>query len=225
MRLSSILGVAALIAFAAQPAQAGAWARGKGKAFLSTGSYSTWPDGRALERPDVYGTIYGEYGITNRLTLGVDLGSADAEKWSRTRAIGFLRYTLTRSEARNQFAIDLGVGQDESQTVMRAGLSFGRGFSFGKSNGWVSLDWATLHDFKTLEQSHSLEATLGTSWRKSKLMAQFSGYQNRKGDQTLTFTPSWAREMRPGLHLEVGVAFGIKGKPDHSLKVAVWRSF
>ena len=72
----------------------------------------------------------------------MDYGQGDFTR----EAMAFLRYTLTRPEARWQVAVDLGAGRREvdqlgERDLMRAGLSLGHGFC-ARNAGLAGLDGA-----------------------------------------------------------------------------------
>lgn len=209
----------------AQGAHAGAWPRGTGNVFLSSGGLLTWPRGRAFEYPDVYGTGYAEFGVSPRITLGLDLGSADATRAERHKIVAFMRYSLSASGAPNQLALDIGGGRYLGKPVLRAGLAYGRGFSIGAQSGWLTLDWTVLHETGTTTQVHSIDATFGVSFPRSKLIAQLSGHQSASGLQSASITPSYVREIGKGRYIEIGAVLGLKGKPDPALKIGIWQEF
>lgn len=204
---------------------AGAWPRGEGKVFISASGSFTWPEGRALELPDIYGSNFLEYGLIDRVTLGLDLGSADITRADRLKAVGFARYTLTRPDAPNQFAIDAGLGQLNGASVVRLGVSYGRGFQSFGLNSWISIEAHSLYDPKGRAFTSSLDATYGVGLARGKLMAQISGYRSFDHAQSLSITPSYVLDLGKGRHLEIGSRIGLRGVPDPALKIGIWQEF
>ena len=225
MGFYKVLAVGLLICVSAQQSLAGAWPRGKGNAFISSTASMTWPSGRDFDLPDVYGGGYFEYGLSDRLTLGVDLGSSDATRPDRLKAVGFLRYTLTNAQSRHQFALDLGGGQNLGQNAIRLGASYGTGLKILQRSGWLSIEAHVLGNPKNLQSSQSLDATLGVNLEHGKLMALFSAYSAPTGQSTLTLTPSYAHKLPGKRHLVIGVTFDLRGAPDPALKLGVWQEF
>jgi len=223
--MRAFIFLAGLIAVLGSSVQAGAWARGEGKSFASVTAFATWPAGRAPEMPDVYVSTYAEYGLSPRLTFGLDLGSADYANPDRHKALAFVRYTLTEASSANQAAIDFGAGRDEAQPVVRLGLAYGRGMQMNGHNGWFSAE-ATGH-YAPQSNQHALSGniTVGISAGRMKYLAQVSGSQAYSGLQTATFTPSVVRQLNDRMHLQLGAAIGLKNKPDPALKVGVWIEF
>ncbi len=108
-------------AIAALPAagSAGAWARGDGEAFVSVKASAVPGPTPAL---DPTFALYGEYGLTPRLTLGA---SWDKLTPPYSLAKGFARWNVTPAEATWQIALEAGGSVEFDDT----GLGFGR-FSF-----------------------------------------------------------------------------------------------
>ena len=209
----------------AQHANAGAWPRGKGKTFSASSAILTWPDGRTIDLPDIYGSTYLEYGISPRLTMGLDMGSPDATRPDRLKTVGFLRYTLTGPNKTHQFAIDVGGGRYLGPDVFRLGISYGLGFQSFSKNSWVAVDAHALRTTTGTQTAYVLDATYGISLKRGKLMAQVSAFHAFDNAKSLNFAPSYALDLGRKRHLEVGVIVGLRGKPDPTLKVGIWQDF
>ena len=81
MRWLSVL-LAIIACLAAPDAMAGAWQREPGHGFASTAVRLSWPQDvthwTSRKPTQTYYTLYVEYGVTPRLTLGLDLGLVGA---------------------------------------------------------------------------------------------------------------------------------------------------
>ena len=88
----------------AAPAHAGAWPREPGAAFLSARTDLE----RSRDGGDLSGEIYGEYGLTKRVTLIGQLSNSD-EAWTQSRASTSVNVALGALDATNRFAVSLGV--------------------------------------------------------------------------------------------------------------------
>lgn len=75
------------------PALAGAWPRGKGNVFVASSTY-VLPSG-------AYTGLYAEWGVTERLTLGLDLGRGVS---GQDKAVAFVQAPLIRPVAGHHFA-------------------------------------------------------------------------------------------------------------------------
>mgnify|MGYP006276212409 FL=1 len=131
----------------ATPGRAGAWAMEEGASFLSL-SYGVSTDA-AWDAGTV--SLYGAYGLTPRLTFGVNLDQ---------RAVGphtldlFLRRHMTEPEDRLQVALEVGVEVeldghvDETRGTLSlssemgrptVALHLGRGIEWSAGTGWIDL--------------------------------------------------------------------------------------
>ncbi|MEI4471557.1 hypothetical protein [Frigidibacter sp. MR17.24] len=117
----------------AGPAAAGPWPRDRGATFLSFGQES----GRSGD----WTSLYGEYGLTGTLTLGVDGGVTDAGDGI---AIVFLQSAFGAPDARHRFTASLGIGASRSDDrvtpVMQGAGSWGFGFDAAPGPAWFALD-------------------------------------------------------------------------------------
>ncbi len=93
-------------------ALAGAWARGEGKAFVS-GKVALTPGD--WEEPEPTIALYGEYGLTPRLTLGASLDKLDPP-YSLAKL--FARWNLAESDATWQIALEAGGGIEFDDTAL-----------------------------------------------------------------------------------------------------------
>ena len=204
---------------------AGPWPRGEGNVFLSSSAFLTWPAGRVPEAPDIYGSGFAEYGLTDRLTLGLDIGSPDYMNMDRLKAVGFVKYSLSAPEAIHQVALDLGGGTDQGTGVIRLGASYGRGWSLMDTPGWFTLSGVALYAPERNENTFGLDMTVGVSSGDMKYIAQLSAMRAYDGADYISVTPSAVRKIGKHLHLEIGASFGIRNKPDPALKLGIWQEF
>ncbi|KAG1715378.1 3-succinoylsemialdehyde-pyridine dehydrogenase [Nymphon striatum] len=114
-------------------ASAGAWPQQKGQAFVSVTSNLSFPDIYMIEaEPSMYQALYVEYGLTDKLTLGVDAGRSVAGKG---KTVVFLRHPVFAGREKAKYAVELGVGKIAGRSVLRPGMSFGRWISDRKTVG------------------------------------------------------------------------------------------
>jgi hypothetical protein len=126
-----ILGLC-LAALAWTPAMAGPWQREEGRGFAAL----TWRGGAEAA---AYTSLYLDYGLGPRLTLGLDAGRAADGGGT---AIVFLQRAGATGRLRH--SVQLGLGAREGAPVLRPGLSLGRGFGTGRRSGWVAADAVAL---------------------------------------------------------------------------------
>lgn len=199
-------------------AQAGAWPREKGEGFLS---FSTESDAQG---DDIFTALYVEYGITQTLTAGVDLGFSDDALY---KAVAFGRLPLNQPGASWKITAEMGVGLAEEDAVLRPGLLLGRSLALGDRSGWLSLEsLAYIAAEDPQEINISTDVTLGVNVTdKTKMLLQLQNGNDPMNPDYLNFAPSVVIEKKPGLHLELGMKAGLKESGDYALKLGLWRTF
>ncbi|RKF14935.1 hypothetical protein D6850_08700 [Roseovarius spongiae] len=199
-------------------AAAGAWLREKGAGFLSYDV--TLKEGGATRG---YGSLYAEYGVRPRLTLGVDMGSNEE---GRYEAFAFAVLPLGRPDAPLRRSLELGLGAVEGAAVFRPGLSVGRGFMALGQSGWVALDSRALISLDTGEIRTKTDVTLGLNrGERAKWILQLQQGGPMADPDYLRLAPSVVLRTRPGRHLELGMTAGLGGAEDYGIKLGVWREF
>lgn len=204
----------------ADPAAGGAWLREDGTGFLAySGVYNE--DGR------LDGSLYLEYGFRPKLTLGakVDIDMTDGRAGDGT-AFLFGRKAIPTGERRFKLAYEFGIGStfgDDSEMLLRTGLSYGRGITLWNRNGWVAVDSAVEWALQDGNDTAKLDATFGlTLNHRFKVMMQ-AFYSETDGASTTTLAPSviWQRNKEtPSYQLGVEAKEG-----EFALKLGVWRTF
>jgi hypothetical protein len=203
----------------ATAAMGGAWPRAKGEGFLATSATVEERDEFGLYRQSF--SLYAEYGATERLTFGVDLGG-DAQRM--TKAIVFLRWPLRDSVRKTRLAAEFGLGQVEEENALRPGLSIGRGITIGKHHGWLNADTRVIlwQGGAAFEADFTAGLSLGT---RVKAIMQLQAGLPDQGQDYLRLAPSLVYEMRPGAHLELGLTEPLSGGGARGFKLGLWRKF
>ncbi|MEM9318817.1 MAG: hypothetical protein AAGA70_07390 [Pseudomonadota bacterium] len=218
----------------AQPVFSGPWARDPGAVFLS---YSLNLDSE-FEEFDLtpYHSIYGEFGLGRRLTLGADIGGDEAT----SQGSGFLRYTLTRNAAVWQFAGDIGVGWRavdgaETAQMLRVGASVGRGFGRDRfdwvpwvdpEGGWFSVDAYTLLDPDGDQTLWQAEATLGIVLSaRTGAMVQAKVEEYPDAEMAAFISPSLLVYFGEDTTLRLGGRVSVAGTQEAGLQIGLWREF
>lgn len=201
-------------------AQAGAWPREKGKTFLANSGQVEGPDGYGFYHPTF--ALYGEYGLTERLTVGADIGGDGVQM---SKVIGFLRWPLGHRDRTVKLAFEIGAGQVGAKNALRPGLSLGRGLSLWDRNGWLALDNRAVV-FSADKMALESDFTFGlSSSRKTKVILQVQAGLPAYGDAYARFAPSFVYETKPGQHIEIGVSQMFHGGRRHGVKLGLWRNF
>ncbi|MDF1669849.1 MAG: hypothetical protein P1U83_09555 [Roseovarius sp.] len=211
-----VLVMVFLVMLGAQ-AHAGAWMRSKGEGFLSFNvEYNP-------EVKSTFTSLFIEYGITPRITSGVDLGFADDTLY---KAVAFGRYPLSAPDTDWQVSLEMGMGVAEDEAVLRPGLMLGRGLELGKLSGWLSIEALAYYEVDQDDVNVSTDLTLGVNLRKDlKLLVQLQNGNQPMNPDYLDLATSVVVKKAPGLHLELGVKTGLKDTGSAAFKLGLWHKF
>lgn len=210
-------------------AQAGAWPREQGSVFVSA-SYRAVADVAALGSlralmQDGYNALYAEYGLTPRLTLGLDAGYAMDGRFS---GVGFARWSLDNGSGRNRLALSLGAGLagPPGETLVQLGAHWGTSLSFGWSDGWMGLDLTAIQRLETDGIAAKADFTFGLApsdgW-KAILQLQAGSYPG--ADAYLRLAPSIVRRTGAASHIEIGLEAELLGSGMVGAKIGSWIEF
>ena len=224
-RAAGALRAAALLLCAvATPAWSGAWLKEKGQAFLSFGlDRDRWGDWKS---------VYGEYGWSDRFTVGVSAGGRDNPLMPVTgmdiEGYAFLRGAI-RGTGATRIAWQIGAGAklDQEAGILpqaHLGGAIGHGFSNG---WWTNLDLAAVTTFHPVEQTHELRADAALGLGEVGLGGMRLGdvviEASARHDGTRTsyeVTPSIGRTIR-GVQARAGLRLGT----ETGLRLRIERSF
>ncbi|TMV65391.1 hypothetical protein FGG78_33785 [Thioclava sp. BHET1] len=215
-------------------AMAGPWARAPGSGFL------------ALSReqgahPDSWSALYAEFGLSSRVTLGLDVGRSDADDGT---ALVTLQRSLGARDSKEQFALSLGLGRIRSAAGTAAlgqiGLSWGRGLT-APQRGWLSLDMRyriAAHDLSTplfdtgttihRQPRAALKADLTLGLKPSPgfwPIGQIQLTRAQGGATTSRLSLGLVTPVRPGLRLEGALLTPISGGGEPLVKIGTWLEF
>lgn len=218
-----LLTALAMTILAAPTAQAGAWAREEGTFFLSFGGNAAL-FGDAV-RPVYYDpTVFLEYGLTPRLTIGIDGYTAD--RGDAGSLLGFARLAFDDGTGPDRFAASLSAGYTllpnaEGVETLRAGLHWGRGLD----DGWVAVD-ATATWLLDAGTQHKVDATWGHAFdeRWTSVFTVEAGI-GLTGDFYAKVTPSLVAEITPAISLRAGFVQALTGDHGGGLLVQSWITF
>lgn len=224
MRLLIAFAALCLSAFlGAQPVQAGAWPREKGTGFATIATHLSWPqDLTTLDdpAPDAqYRMLYFEYGLTERLTLGLDLGRSVS---GDGKAVGFVQLPLRRADGGMQATAQIGLGQISGAPVVRPGLSLG----WGMERGWVSMDSVAEIQIESGQTDIKLDVTWGrTLPRDRKLMVQLQTGAPARDPSFGRIAPSVVLPLRKTFQAELGATYGLWGDDSMGVRLGLWTDF
>ncbi|KIC22316.1 MULTISPECIES: hypothetical protein [unclassified Leisingera] len=213
---------ACLAVLLAPPAAGGAWLEVPGKGFASaSATYRETSRGAQQEL-----SYYGAYGITPKLTLGVDLNQTGDLSG---HALVFARLPLREGE-RYRLAAEAAFGgnhyRGQWQMMQKTTLSYGRGFQTGKTSGWLAVDAAYELRNSGLDAIWKLDATLGLNRPgKPAPMLQIETYKPEGAQFSYTLTPSLRYPLPAGRELILGLEHRSAGGGSLGLKLGLWQKF
>lgn len=139
--MTRMMIAALILCAAAQQLAAGAWLSEQGTGFASV-SGTVRTAGRT-QLPDYELGLYGTYGLTSNVTIGLDVNALSNQSG---HALLFARLPLGATDGPLRFAFELGLGAHHRDRrwdgMYKAGLSFGYGYSTPRGNGWLAIDAA-----------------------------------------------------------------------------------
>jgi len=231
-----MLRILTLLALLVLPtmAQSGAWLQEKSAVFLSwSNSISTLPETRYATDT----SLYAEYGLTPRLTVGFD-GYLVASG-SVSEAYLFIRHPIGKTDRPARVAVTFGAGiksipnpwgTTTQQALVKIGVSWGRGLK----NGWLSVDASAATVIST---SLDVPGQSGTSYSadftwgmkptdRLMLIWQLQTGKTVNGPTYAKFAPSLVWSIGGGSNkIEIGFVKGLSGDDTQSLKLGFWKSF
>ena len=207
-----------LFILAVPPAFAGPWMRAEGTGFSATTAEIAPSERYGFQ---LYNSVYGEYGLTPRLTIGIDGGG---DMLGNGNGLIFLRFPL-RDGRRSHMAGEIGIGARWSLTeltpLLRPGVSWGRGLTLWGKSGWTTLD-ATLTipgDGGTILPK--LDALIGLdTGERMKLMLGLTIEHHGP-----TLSPSLAYRVWDKYHATLGLRLRSERQGAHCLTFGFWQDF
>lgn len=223
MRAISIFATLVLLCMAPY-AEAGAWLKKKGEAFSSVTAGANAHD-------ELTWSYYFEYGLTDRMTVGID-ASAFTNQADFRNGYGavFIRRSLWDRDGPHKFAYELGFGalyrDDTPLPTVKAGLSWGRGFTLGERNGWMNVDASYLYEVTLGQQIAKIDGTLGLDLG-DRVTGMFEVHFLRDDAQTSgSLEPSLLyRPKRGNFSFKLGAEIPHEDTSKAALKLGLWHRF
>lgn len=213
-----------LLVLTAGPIWAGAWAREKGTLFIAAGGNLWLSDGSQL--PVHYDpTLYAEFGFTDRITLGLDIHTAD--KGQIFSGFVFANVPIGPLDGANRYAANLAYGFRTDATrpdeiLLRGGLSWGRGLS----NGWLAVDASATFGTADATWRPKMDATWGHNWTdRWTTTLQLQTGQGFTNDYYAKISPSVIWSFNDDVRLSLGYVQALTGDGGAGLKLETWLTF
>jgi hypothetical protein len=204
----------------------------RGETFVSVSQETTTGARTLLDLSQdirTYASAYAEYGLTDRLTLGVDLATGMGEDDRFGAGLAFARLPVW-SPGAHLVAVDLGLGtlyseSDGRQMRLRPGVAWGRGFASRWGDGWLGLESSLEFRRPSGDTLFKADFTAGLkpngSW---KLIAQLQAGAYPDGG-LVRLTPSVVRRLGPRSELQLGLLAELQGGSAYGLRAALWFQF
>lgn len=218
-----------LLLLGATGVHAGAWPRGEGQVFLSFSETLSAAPPDWGGAPDSYASLYAEYGLTPRLSLGLDAGHGrEAGSWT---AIVYLRRALDDGAGRHRFATELGLGArgragQRPEPLIRPGLSWGMGLTTRWGDGWAGVEAYAEHRAASGETAFKADTTIGVKPRAGRmLILQLQAGDYPDAAPYVRVVPSLVQRLGRHSHLELGLSAGAVGDDRIGVKLGTWIEF
>ncbi|MBY5934773.1 hypothetical protein KUV51_17330 [Tateyamaria omphalii] len=173
------------------------------------------------------GSVYLEYGLRPKLTLGakIDVNMTSGRMGDGTGFL-FFRKPVRTGERAYKIAYDIGLGSTfggNSDPLLRTGLSYGRGIKMWDRYGWLAIDGAIEWALDDNPDMLKLDTTIGLNLNdRFKVMMQVF-VSDTDGQTATTLAPSLVWQPKPKGRSFV---FGVEGEDGiFALKLGIWRSF
>ena len=225
------LPVCAIIALVlAGPVRAGAWLRGEDTGFLAVTSTMRGP--LELQMFETETALYGEYGLLENLTLGVDLNYRDTKSG---HGLVFVRLPIGRTDRAWRFAGELGLGKHLWQDawgnqhwvpMAKTAVSVGRGLPT-KHGGWINVDTAVEWRNSGKEPLYKIDGIIGIGlWPKLDGLFKVETAYNDSVGFGWAVTPGLAWRQNERNRLVLGVEFReVADWRTTGLTLSFWRDF
>ena len=111
---------------------------------------------------------------------------------------------------------------------VKAGLSWGRGYTLGQKHGWVTIDSSLAWDIYLQEHLAKVDSTIGINFGD-----RFSGmlqiyYASTSAVSATSVAPSIVMrplKSRPDIRFQIGAETLINDTSNPALKLSLWREF
>ena len=203
---------------------AGAWPRDKGDLFIAAGGNFLLSNGAEL--PVHYDpTVYGEYGLTDRITLGLDFYTAD--KGRIASGFTFVSVPVGSLKLKNRASVSVGYGyrlnpDTSTEGLMRLGLSVGRALD----EGWLAADASATIGLQDTTWRPKADFTWGHGWSNrwtSTIQLQTGqGYYN---DYYAKVSPTIIFSLNERFKINLGAVKALTGDGGSALKLETWLRF
>jgi hypothetical protein len=207
----------------AHSARAGAWLREPDSAFSSATVTLRKLNGLWQSESG----IYGEYGVTPSLTLGLDFNETPT---IAGHFLVFARVPVRAAKGRTKVSLEVAVGGHHRQgqwgAMAKSTISVGRGFTSRWGAGWFNIDGSLELRRPNSDPIYKLDATLGlSSARRIRPILQFESTHIRDSPLIWSVTPGMLIEGRNNTTWLLGLERKTATQSTLGVKFGLWRQF
>ncbi|MBP7241849.1 hypothetical protein [Amaricoccus sp.] len=216
--------LAALVA--AGEAAAGAWPRAPGEVFLSFRGEIETSDGG----PQHNASVYGEYGLTRRVTLVAQFDNAN-DPWTARRFGTGVQFALSGPDAVNRFAIGFGASTPPdvagAMTSTRGELSFawGRGFESRWGGGWATATARVIYGRDTRRPITDVSGLVGLKPAPGRMAMLSASRYADDGGAYWKVSPALGYRLRGETWLVPSVTQELSDDRSTAVGLALWLTF
>jgi hypothetical protein len=208
----------------ATPLRAGPWMQGAGQGFASASATIRQAEADKWRHELNY---FGEYGWSDRVTLGVDLNQNDRVSG---HALLFARIPLAMRYSAFPVALSVSGGGAHQggawKAMYRVTLSAGHSFQTERGSGWVSADATYEHRHGADDPTWKLDATIG--WNRAGALSPMLQIEtSKRSGEPLVYAviPSLRYEVSEHQAVVAGLEYKEAGQRSLGLRLALWHRF
>jgi len=222
---------------------AGPWPRETGTHFLSV-SGEFW-ESNLPDIPHYYGSLFYEYGLSERLTLAtkLEMGSEAGTSGDLRLGVSLVSgkpYALSLEMAvglrdiyRFLIVYDATLPVDLRARFGQVGLAYGRGFQLAGRNAWLATELTAIAPLDEPEPALGLggtvwkwDTTLGLKFDNGlMLLGQVFASRDQHGDGLIKLAPGLAIPVGDRHHVEIGLRLPTASPESRALALGIWREF
>lgn len=201
-------------------ASAGAWPREKGEAFVSG---QVRQDADTLDHAPVV-SLYGEYGLTDRWTVGGKLDYALATR-DVTQMKAFARWHVPDSDGMWERALSLAIEGTADDPNVSPSVHLGRGIDTAIGPGWMDVELTATLSIQDAQVDYGLFALVGVKPSPRLMTMVALDVSTTDPGAQVNLIPSVAWEYKQGKHVQLEWTYGLDGAVKHEVAAGIWLEF
>ncbi|MCK0140435.1 hypothetical protein [Aliiroseovarius sp. F47248L] len=220
MAFRFLIYVLAMLFASGDLAHAGAWPRDKGDTFVSG---QVRQDADTLDDAPV-ASVYGEYGLTSRWTVGGKLDYALATK-NVTQIKAFARWHFADNGGPWKRAISLAIEETAEDPNVSPSFHLGRRIDTTFGPGWLDAELTATMSILDAQVDYSAFALVGVKPNPRLMIMVALDITTIDAGAQIDLIPSVAWEIKQGKHLQLEWTYGLDGAVKHEVAAGIWLEF